>query len=62
MGTYLHGLFQNESPREALLHWLADRKGTALLPAERRDDPFDRLADGLSDVLDWQRVRSVALG
>ncbi len=62
LGTYLHGLFHNALLRDAMLAWLAARRGISLPLAELVEDPFDRLADVLSDALDWNRIKRIALG
>ncbi len=62
VGTYLHGLFHNVGVREALLEWLAARKGVRLPPSAPRGDPFDRLADVLRGSLDVDGLRRIVLG
>ncbi len=46
IGTYLHGLFENASARNALLTWLYAQKGLEFVPfdAEGGQDPYDQLA------------------
>lgn len=61
-GTYLHGLFRNAAVREALLEWLASRRGLRLPPPNRPTDPFDRLAEVLRSSLDTDRLLRLALG
>ncbi|MGH2458908.1 MAG: cobyric acid synthase [Chloroflexota bacterium] len=61
-GTYLHGLFDNELARDALLAWLKarrDRGGGEAADAARpgptrapRADPYERCADALEAALD----------
>ena len=62
LGTYLHGLFHNSDLREAVLQWLAVRRGVQLPTATEPSDPYDRLADTLRGCLDVDRLKSVALG
>lgn len=60
VGTYLHGLFANDSLRGALLRWLATRKGASpdprwgsvLAPSDR----YDRLADVVAAAVDVPEV------
>lgn len=51
MGSYLHGLFENESLRAALVDWLAGRRGIQAPKGEGavagREAEYDRLADSL---------------
>ncbi|NYT08165.1 MAG: cobyric acid synthase CobQ, partial [Methanomicrobiales archaeon] len=46
IGTYLHGLFENASARNALLSWLYAQKGLEFVPpdAEGGRDLYDQLA------------------
>jgi adenosylcobyric acid synthase len=45
IGTYMHGLFQNSSAANALLKYLADRKGIDFTQIpEQEADPYDQLA------------------
>jgi adenosylcobyric acid synthase len=62
VGTYLHGAFANAGLREAVLTWLAARKGVKLPPLPNRRDPFDRLADALRESMDIDRLRRIAFG
>ena len=62
LGTYLHGLFHNPDLREAVLQWLAVRRGVQLPTATEPSDPYDQLADTLRGCLDFDRLKSVALG
>jgi adenosylcobyric acid synthase len=64
IGTYLHGLFQNESAIRALVEFLYRRKGLEL-PAEQGEaasisgeagDPYDALADLFEAHIDMARV------
>ena len=63
MGSYLHGLFENESIRRALVDWLVERRG---LPPVRqgeavasRDGEYDRLAETLRQSLDLAALRRI---
>jgi adenosylcobyric acid synthase len=62
LGTYLHGLFRNPALREAVLQWLASRRGLTLPPAVEPTDPYDRLGEALRASLDFERIRALALG
>jgi adenosylcobyric acid synthase len=63
VGTMIHGLFENDSLRNALLHELRRRKGIAattptfVLPT--RQSEYDRLAGVLRESLDMQRLRTI---
>jgi adenosylcobyric acid synthase len=57
IGTYLHGLFENQNVRHALVRYLAEKKG---LEFEDEDvpeqDPYDELADVIRERLDMPRI------
>ncbi len=62
MGTYLHGVFDEEEFRSALVRCLCERKG---IPYEGgggiaydtyRERQYDRLADILRESLDWEEI------
>jgi len=55
-GTYLHGLFGNDSFRSAFLNRLRRKKGLAEREAAVQDDPFDKLAAHLEKSLDMERL------
>ncbi|MDD1676426.1 MAG: cobyric acid synthase, partial [Methanomicrobiales archaeon] len=59
-GTYLHGLFENPGAVEALMHFLATRKGIpqAADPNARSSDPFDDLADLFESHVDMDFIVS----
>jgi adenosylcobyric acid synthase len=61
-GTYLHGLFENDGLRHAVLANLAERKGVArtggLLRFDRAAD-YDRLAAAVRASLDMERLRQI---
>ena len=56
LGTYLHGLFENDPVRRALVDYLRARRG--LPPAEHAPgaDPYDRWADVLESSLDVAKL------
>ena len=61
LGTYLHGLFENESVREAFVDGLFDRRGLERPAAMAgRASPFDRAASLLGDNLDLDPVTAVS--
>jgi adenosylcobyric acid synthase len=54
-GTYVHGLFEGEAPRFALVRALVERRGFVWqATAEPPRDPYDRLADVLEQKLDFR--------
>jgi len=59
VGTYLHGLFRNGPLLDALVEWLADRKGIVLPSSSVPADPYDRLAETLRATLDIDRLRAL---
>ncbi len=58
-GTYLHGLFHNDSFRAALLNRIRRKKGLAERVPARLDDPFDKLAAHLEGSLDMERLLAI---
>jgi adenosylcobyric acid synthase len=60
-GTYLHGLFDNDALRAAMLRNLAARAGKAYRPGVPIDRAaeYDRLAMVLRDALDVGRLREI---
>ena len=62
MGSYIHGLFDNDEYRRALLNKLRDRKGLDLLQGEemnmhvRKEAAYNRLADTVRKNLDLKQV------
>jgi adenosylcobyric acid synthase len=62
VGTYLHGLFANDSLRRALLGFLAERKGIAADPrwGTSADDKYERLADAVARAVDVAAVAKLA--
>ncbi|HEX2987175.1 MAG TPA: cobyric acid synthase [Chloroflexota bacterium] len=63
MGSYLHGLFENESLRRALVDWLVERRGLSPLQhvqsVASRDSEYDRLAETLRQSLDLPALRRI---
>lgn len=64
-GTYLHGIFDNDSLRTALLDWLWERRGqsrpveASLSQAALRESAFNELADLVRQSVDLERVRTI---
>jgi adenosylcobyric acid synthase len=59
IGTYLHGLFDNENITTALLKFACDKKGIPYEHAAGNSDPYDRLADVVQKNLDMKKVLSI---
>jgi adenosylcobyric acid synthase len=58
-GTYLHGLFGNDSFRSAFLNRIRRKKGLPERDAAVHDDPFDLLAAHLEKSLDMERLLAI---
>jgi len=64
-GTYLHGIFDNDSLRTALLTWLWQRRNLprpvepSLSQAALRESAFNELADLVRQSVDIERVRTI---
>lgn len=64
-GTYLHGIFDNDSLRTALLVWLWKRRGqnrpvqATLSQSALRESAFNELADIVRQSVDLERVRAI---
>jgi adenosylcobyric acid synthase len=59
-GTYMHGIFDNQAFRTALLNRIRREKGMAERSAtEAGSDPFDQLAAHLEQHLDMARIFSI---
>ncbi len=58
IGTYLHGLFENENVRHALLSYLHERNGIEYVPqvAASELDAYEELADVVRKNVDMKRV------
>jgi adenosylcobyric acid synthase len=55
-GTYLHGLFENEPVRRALVDWLRARRGMRPPALASAVDPYERWADVLEASLSVTRL------
>ncbi|MFZ3208281.1 MAG: cobyric acid synthase, partial [Geobacteraceae bacterium] len=59
-GTYMHGIFDNQSFRTALLNRIRREKGMAERSAtEAGSDPFDQLAEHLEQHLDMAKLFAI---
>jgi adenosylcobyric acid synthase len=56
LGTYLHGLFETSTARDALLRWAGLAGASAPDYAQIREAAIDRLADAVEANLDVDRV------
>ncbi len=65
MGTYLHGIFDNDNLRTSLLEWLWERKGKerSVRKTESqvamREQSFNELADWVRNSVDMEKIRSI---
>ena len=62
VGTYIHGLFDNDALRRSLLFELAERKGRQLDGTMIRfsaDEQYDRLATHVRDSLNMELIRRI---
>jgi adenosylcobyric acid synthase len=58
-GTYLHGIFHNDSFRGAFLNRIRRKKGLVEREPARQDDPFDKLAAHLASSLDMEKLQAI---
>lgn len=64
-GTYLHGIFDEEEFRTAFVKLLCERKGISYHAGdvvsyrEYREKQFDKLADGLRESLDMEKIYEI---
>ena len=57
LGTYMHGIFDNDGFRSAFLNRIRTKKGLPeVSPDFRRPDPFDLLAEHMTRHLDMERL------
>ena len=66
LGTYLHGVFDNDFFRRHIINILRERKGLKPLPADQvlstkaqRDKDYDKLAQLLRESLDIEKIYSI---
>ncbi len=66
LGTYLHGIFDNDFLRRHIINVLRERKGLQPLPEEQvlstkaqRDRDYDKLAQLLRESLDMEKIYSI---
>lgn len=64
-GTYLHGIFDNDALRTALLEWLWERRGEtrkvehSSSQSAIREQAFNELADWVRKSVDMEQIRSI---
>ena len=63
-GTYIHGVFDHDGLRRALLNALRERKGLAPLAVTRnryheKEESYDRLAAVVREHLDLEKLREI---
>lgn len=65
LGTYLHGLFDNDSLRSALMEWLWERRGekraitSSTSQAAIREQAFNELAELVRKSVDLEKIRRI---
>jgi adenosylcobyric acid synthase len=62
-GTMLHGIFENDALRAALISGLARRKGIDVSTGPRvatRNEEYDRLAETVRSNVDWEVIERIA--
>jgi adenosylcobyric acid synthase len=62
IGTYLHGLFENEHLTAALLRFACEKKGIEYMQAYAEADPYDELADMVRASLDMEKLFAIIDG
>ena len=64
-GSYLHGIFDEEDFRDALLELICDRKGIAYTKGKSRtyqeykEEQYDLLADGIRASVDMEKIYNI---
>ncbi|WP_406660059.1 cobyric acid synthase [Methanolobus sp. ZRKC3] len=61
VGTYLHGLFENENVRRALVIYLAEKKGIEYVPevVTSEEEAYQELAEVVENCLDMQKIYEI---
>ena len=59
IGTYLHGLFENESLTKSLLSYACKRKGIEYAADIKNKDPYEDLAHIVESSLDMRKLMSI---
>lgn len=65
LGTYLHGIFDNDPLRTAFLEWLWERRGRTrpvgetMSQAAIREQSFNELADWVRNSMDMEKIRDM---
>lgn len=62
IGTYMHGLFENEHFTDALLRYACEKNGMPYEPKAAREDPYDGLADMVQASLDMRKLFAIIEG
>jgi adenosylcobyric acid synthase len=64
VGTYLHGLFENENIRHALMIYLTEKKGVDYHPetVTSEDEAYEELAQIIENCLDMDRIYELIEG
>ncbi len=63
VGTMLHGIFENDALRSAMIRMLRRRKGidaTEGPPIPTREEEYDRLATTVRANIDWEMIQRIA--
>ncbi len=59
IGTYLHGLFDNEPFTGALMRFVCEKKGLTYEQVVEKNDPYDELADMMQASLDMKKLLTI---
>lgn len=64
VGTYLHGLFENENIRHALMIYLTEKKGIEYHPetVSTEEEAYDELANIIESCLDMKKIYDIIEG
>jgi adenosylcobyric acid synthase len=65
LGTYIHGIFDNDDWRRGILNQLRDRRGWAPLPVstvstyQQKEASYNQLADTVREAMDMEKLYNI---